>query len=755
MQVKATRIILTLIPMLMVAWTARYATGQQPSPVAGNVSEQAQTPESVEQPRTAPRLMPEVVVTATRTKEDVEDIAQSVTVVTTEEIERRQPRTPNQALREEPGIFSPETAAQGSPIIRGQIGNRVLYLWDGIPINNGALFGGPTGYFNQFPMGAVERIEVIRGPGAVQYGSGAIGGVINILSKRVDDFPAEARFGGDLTARYGTVDHEVSNWADLHFANQWVNAIGGFTFQNVDDTKGPGVGVMHNTGFEALGGYANVAGKPAKNQTVRFSWIYGDREDVETYVQSKLNLHGVPRIFNPYERRGLAKLDYQLDDLGALSSELKMYAYYQFYNQLRERAVETNPALTTTKTGTNQRVLGGGIQNTMPWNAMWWKPRLIYGADYRWEILDSDQTQYTAPLPFGNTVTSVPAGKIPNGTYDVFDLFAMIELHPLDRLTVSVGGRYERTHLHSSPVALDVLPNAGYTIDDLRLDKTWSSPTWSVGAVYGLLGELDLAASVATGFRAPTFSDTLSTGAPIFSSLVASVPSPNVGPEKSITYEAGPRYHSAQWNASLTAYWTQLTDVIRATASGTVVIPGQGVFTAQRSTNAGKGYVRGIEFAAAFKPHANWTFFGNATYTEGRDTNFDEYYRFIPPLFGTLGIRYEAPSKRWWVEVTELLVNQFRHHAPTDETDATLSKDPGFGSPSATNPPLYSDFTLPGYAVTNLRAGVKVWENVYKTSFELTSDLNNVLNKRYREAYSQQELVAPGINWIVSGRLKF
>ena len=87
-------------------------------------------------------IIPEVVVTATRTKEEVRNISQSITVLTHDDIERQQALTPNEMLMEQPGIWSVQVPAQGSPIIRGQIGNRVLYLWDGIPINTGAIFAG-------------------------------------------------------------------------------------------------------------------------------------------------------------------------------------------------------------------------------------------------------------------------------------------------------------------------------------------------------------------------------------------------------------------------------------------------------------------------------------------------------------------------------------------------------------------------------------------------------------------------------------
>jgi outer membrane receptor protein involved in Fe transport len=691
-------------------------------------------------------LMPEVVVTATRTEKDPSDIAQSVTVVTRREIERRQPLNLNEMLREEPGVWTVQAAPQGSPVIRGQIGNRVLYLWDGIPLNNGAIISGPNGNFNQFPAGAVDRIEVIRGPGSVQYGSGAIGGVINIISRKINDFPATLRYGGEVYSRYGMVNSDRTETVDLWVADWKFGLMGGFTFQNVDDYRGPGAGVQENTGYKASGGYLNLAYRPLINHTLRLSAI-------EYYVQSKLNANGIPRVFNPYERRGIYKAEYQADRLGFLSDELKAYTYFQHYSQIRERRTETGTTFTNSPTDQDQHIYGGGVQNSV---TVAGKHRITFGIDYRAEDLKSTVTQYALTKATGITVVSTPTGKTPDGTYDVFDSFLLTELNPSEKLTISAAGRVEQTHLKSNPSAADVIPNAGYSLQDLQLDKTWFSTTWSVGAIYRVTHSLDLTANIATGFRAPTFSDTLSTGTPIFSSRIASVPSPNAEPEKSITYEFGPRYHDENWNFVLTGYWTELTDVLRSVDGGSVTIPGQGTYTARRSVNAGEGFVRGVEMAVAFKPHSDWTFFGNLTYTEGEDTKFHEFFRFIPPLTGVVGARYEAPSRSWWLEAVEVMANRLIRHAPNDEQDATFSRDPGLGSPGSTNPPLSQNFEMPGYAITNIRGGWKIWRSRSDNrSFELTCDINNLFNKSYREAYSQQELVAPGFNFIVGGRIKF
>src|SRR5206468_93927 len=139
-----------------------------------------------------------------------------------------------------------------------------------------------------------------------------------------------------------------------------------------------------------------------------------------------------------------------------------------------------------------------------------------------------------------------------------------------------------------------------FTTGDLTLDKRWNPLTGSAGAVYNVRGALSFAGSVASSFRAPSYSDTLSTGVPLFASGIASVPSPLVRSERSVSYEFGPRWSSRRLNLNATAYWTSLRDLMVARPVGTINIPGVGVVTAQANTNSGSGYVRGVEVAFAY-----------------------------------------------------------------------------------------------------------------------------------------------------------
>lgn len=130
--------------------------------------------------------VPESVVTATRIPTAPQDIPAGVTVIDRASIERHGYNTLTQALTDIPGLHvsaSGGPGGQASVFIRGGNSNHVLVLRDGMPIND-ASEANDAFNFGIDTLADVEQIEVIRGPMAALYGSGAIGGVINLISRR-------------------------------------------------------------------------------------------------------------------------------------------------------------------------------------------------------------------------------------------------------------------------------------------------------------------------------------------------------------------------------------------------------------------------------------------------------------------------------------------------------------------------------------------------------------------------------------------
>lgn len=728
-----------LLFTLLVPVTSVVAQTPRPEP-AGTAADPA-----------VPPLFFDVTVSApSRTAEEASATPQSVSVTTRSEIERREARTPNQMLREEPGVWSAQVSTQGSPIIRGQIGNRILYLWDGIRLNNGALFSGPNGFFNQFPIGAVEQMEVVRGPGAVQYGSDAIGGLINVMPRTGGAFSKGLQAGGDAVLRYGSVDSEQTSFANLWLTSSRLTLTGGASGQDIGNYHVPDGREMKSSGLQATGGYVGGSLRVSEHGRLSVNWLQGRRSDIQTYTQSKLNPSGLPRIFGPFERRTVTRGDYQLArELGPVR-DLRIYAYSHKYRSAGDNTTESGTAFSRTRTDTAQDMMGGGVQARSNLG----RSRLVYGGDVRSEDLLASRTLFTTTKATGVTTSRIPNGSVPPGTYDVADAFALLKTEQTSHLTWTVGARAESAKLHSDPRPQDAL--TPFTVEDLRLDKRWTSATWSAGAVLGIAGGWSVAVNAATGFRAPTFSDTLNTGVPVFASGVASVPSPKANPEHSLTLEAGPRYQSPRVNFFATVYTNQLRDVLTSITSGTIDIPGVGVVAAQQRLNSASGYVRGLETAIAVRPLRQLTLSGNLTVTRGQDTFADVPLRFIPPANGLLSLLWESGHHGVWAEAVVLVADRLRRHAPQDELDAGFSADPGFGSPSATNPALPS-FVIPGWSTTALRAGGTVWQGGHaaRQRVELTLDVNNLFNTAYREAYSQQQFQAPARAAVVSLRVRY
>ena len=128
--------------------------------------------------------LPPVVVTATRTEVPVNQLTTSVTVITAEEIRERQAELVLEVLRDVPGLDVVQSGSMGtatSVFIRGSDSDQVLVLIDGVEVNSTTL--GAYNFAN-LTTENIERIEVLRGAGGTLYGSQAIGGVINIITKR-------------------------------------------------------------------------------------------------------------------------------------------------------------------------------------------------------------------------------------------------------------------------------------------------------------------------------------------------------------------------------------------------------------------------------------------------------------------------------------------------------------------------------------------------------------------------------------------
>ncbi len=134
-----------------------------------------------------PLVTPDVEVTAYRLPTLVSETSQGVSVVTREQIEARNPASVVELMREVPGLYVDQLGGPGgvaSIHIRGSDPENVLVLIDGVRVNDPMLSRGGSYDLSSLDLVDVERIEVIRGSGSAIYGADAMGGVVNIVTRR-------------------------------------------------------------------------------------------------------------------------------------------------------------------------------------------------------------------------------------------------------------------------------------------------------------------------------------------------------------------------------------------------------------------------------------------------------------------------------------------------------------------------------------------------------------------------------------------
>lgn len=195
--VSLTACLATLLPVLCLGLPTD-ATAQQPQPAGGTAVAGAAMGASSQ-------VLPTVVVTASGFEQNIEDAPASITVIPRAELEARQFRDLTDALRNVEGVTVTGLANERDIYIRGLPGQYTLILVDGKRQGTrDARPNGSSGFEQSFipPIEAIERIEVVRGPMSSLYGSDAMGGVINIITRKVP-----AKWGGSVSADYTRQQH--------------------------------------------------------------------------------------------------------------------------------------------------------------------------------------------------------------------------------------------------------------------------------------------------------------------------------------------------------------------------------------------------------------------------------------------------------------------------------------------------------------------------------------------------------------------
>ena len=415
-------------------------------------------------------------VTANRFQEPTSSILAPMTIVDREQIERWQSNSVLDVLRRMPGIDVVQSGGIGqmsSVFVRGSESRHVLVLIDGVRTNQAGISGSYD--MSQLPLALVQRIEYIRGPRSAVYGSDAIGGVINFITKRQND-------GTTLNVGIGSNGYQSYN---------------GSTQQKVGD----------NTTVSAAGGYSYTKGIYAVDGTVPVAEPFHRKHG----FMNKSYWLGIDHIFND-NFQGYMK-GYGYDNR---TTYVASYAgntdQSKAYNRNYEAGIKFNRDVYSSQLIT-------AYSQTKDYNYI-----STHGRDGEGSSVDNSK-QYN--VQWGNTLL-IPTGMISAGIDWQRQTIEANSASVPNQRTVDNSGLYLTTQKQ-----LNTLIVEGAVRSDHHDEFNWHT-TWQTSAGWEFIDDYRLIASYGTAFKAPTLGQ-LYADNPAWNTKG----NPNLKPEESKQWEAG------------------------------------------------------------------------------------------------------------------------------------------------------------------------------------------------------------------------
>jgi iron complex outermembrane receptor protein/hemoglobin/transferrin/lactoferrin receptor protein len=620
-----------------------------------------------------------VVVTARRYQTSQYFTAEAVTVLQERELLQRSPRSAPEALMGGTGVWVQKTNhGGGSPFIRGLTGQQTLQMIDGIRLNNATFRSGPNQYFNTIDPQTIARIEVLRGSGSVQYGSDALGGVIQVFT-REPAFANKPAFGATGYARYMSGGMEKSGRAELSYSSKQLAILGGFALRNFGDMVAGGtLGTLQPTGYDQLSGDVKAKLQIKQNYLLTMAYQQVHQEKVPLFHKVRLENYQYS-YFDP-QKRQLAYTRLEAFYPGKWWKNVSLTFAWQQSQEGRINRKNDSPIITSEKDHVHTRsaIL---LVNSTP--ASYWTVQS--GIEYYFDRVRSKRED----LHTGTHLFTHKRGLYPDGATAAN--MALFSLHTLQvqKLRLSAGTRFNTFAL--------TVPETTLGISTIR-PQAWVG---NVAALYALHPHYHLTASVNTAFRAPNIDDMGTLGIVDFR---YELPNSRLQPEKSLNMEMGLKIKKERLAATLALYRNQLSDIISRVKSGSDSVNGYQVY---RKENQAEAYIQGVEGEAEWQLTRKLALYAGVTYTYGQNITAGEPFRRIPPLHARTGLFFQ--HKGYWSRLEYLAAAKQSRLAGGDIADNRIT-----------------DTGTPGWTILNLQAGYQ-----YKWLL-LSSEFHNIFNEAYR-----------------------
>lgn len=672
----------------------------------------------------------EVTVTASRVEQELMDVNMSVSVITEEQIRHSGARTVGELLEDIPGVRINNDGGQGMKRvkIRGEDAFRTLVMIDGQKVaEHKSMSGAPM----LIDPSMIERIEVIKGPASVLYGSDAIGGAINIITKKGGNKPIE----GEASVGYNSSASGKNASASLFGGiNGWKYRLSA-SIEDNDNLKTP-VGDMENTYFSArsMSGFLSYDFTP--DATVGVSLDHYDLEfgsgdvntpgfavDVPKWTRTKAAMFGeFKNISDSFVRLRTdafyqkSKKDMTNTVPGVWSQEdVDTFISAGFPKPMLDRygVIAGNSFILQPHASNEMDQYGFSVQTDWQLGEINY---LIAGYEISYDDLDAHSW---------NTGTNTMPMMLTDKSYDGYQMtnavYASMETQLPANLSLTYGARYTWVKTEMDFVNNNTNAKSNNSGSDGKL-------VFNAGVLWHGTDNLTLRASYAQGYRAPILQE-LYIDTSMGQAGSTTYANANLEPETSDNFEIGARWNSAAVSADLALFYSKadnyITTIYRNSLHG------------YQYDNVAEATTFGAELSASvritdtgFEPYLTATWM-RRQFDDG--SGFSTYDTATPEFMLRYGVRWNG-----MYDGLGLRADMFaRSQTSTDYDDGIQDVQES------------SSYSLGGYTTLNLTAGVSFGP---QRQYSFDVGLYNIFDQGYRE---QTSIYEPGRYFVAKLNARF
>jgi hemoglobin/transferrin/lactoferrin receptor protein len=555
----------------------------------------------------------EIVITAQRSETNRFSTAEAIDVIQLKNGHTFQARTTPEALTNSNGVFVQKTNhGGGSPFLRGLTGNQTLLLVDGIRLNNATFRFGPNQYFNTLDPFSIERIEVLRGSGSVQYGSDALGGTIQVFTKN-PAFSDKNTWNGRFLAKIMSQNMEQTGRGELGFLSKKIALTGGLTYRNFGDLVGG-----DTTGKQSPSGYKELdfdlkSRFLLKNRTVlTIAHQNVTQSNVPVFHKIQLENFNINE-FDPQKRQlTYARLDIETDN----PLFKKIYAIASLQNTEEGRNSRKNGSSVLRVENDKVRSLGVSFnvlsQFTVTPSHDEAGSIKGYSANSGIEIYKDFVKNSRVDMEQKTGISTAKRGLYPNNaTMLSFSAFSMHN-YISNKWQFSWGGRFNGFNIQ---------------VSDETIGKSTLKPSdfvWNASILRGVTDKLNIFISANSAFRAPNIDDLGTLGIVDFR---YETPNFNLTHEKSYNTQVGFKYKKGKLRGETYFFRQDLRNIIARVRVDTQTVQGYALY---QKENFEKGSIQGFETAWKAEIGKEVNIETGMAYTYGENSTKAEPMRRIP-----------------------------------------------------------------------------------------------------------------------------